>query len=142
MSHMLDGHTQLGMSSKPLNMDSKSRRSVGFRVVLVILLILHLFHAFIQGGGGWRAKHDGLGGAIHRFFAMSFGDPVLSAGLSDFGAVVGMLGFWMYTDLAPNERRHPRTFIWLTIYILFPGLGALLYPLWIRPAHRLATGHG
>jgi hypothetical protein len=70
-------------------------------------------------------------GAIWKFFVLSFKDPVLSAGLSDFAVVATLCATWIY-DLAPEERRRPRTIVWLVIYVLFPGLGALLYPLWIR----------
>lgn len=117
----------------------QGRRSVPATTAVVALLVLHVYHAFLQGGGGWNRRHGGLQGAIPRFFELSFRDPVLSAGLSDFGAVAAVLGYWMYTDIPPEQRRRPRTFVWLTIYTVFPGLGALLYPLWIRPGHRLTS---
>jgi hypothetical protein len=113
---------------------------MGYTIAVVALLGIHVFHALVQGNGGWRGEHGGLSGAILAFFRLSFRDPVLSAGLSDFAAVAGVLGFWMYADLPPQDRRRPRTFAWLALYTLFPGLGALLYPLWIHPGHRLATG--
>ena len=117
-----------------------TRRRAGFTAAVVVLLAFHVWHAFFQGGGGWRRKHDGLLGAIVKFFTLSLGDPVLSAGLSDFGAVAGVLGFWMYSDIPAEQRHRPRTFVWLAVFTLFPGLGALLYPLWIHPGHPLATG--
>lgn len=106
------------------------------KATLVLLLGFHVFHALFQGGGGWNKKHNGLLGAIWKFFALSFKDPVLSAGLSDFAVVATLCATWMYTDLPQEERQRPRTYVWLLIYVLFPGLGALLYPLWIRPGQR------
>lgn len=124
----------------PGMMSADERRRAGYTIAVVALLGFHVFHALIQGKGGWRREHGGLAGAVLGFFRLSFGDPVLSAGLSDFAAVAAVLGFWMYADLSAQERRRPRTFVWLALYTLFPGLGALLYPLWIHPDHRLATG--
>lgn len=125
-----------------------SRRSVqsptggppGRRDALTALTVafvgLHVYHALIQGGGGWRRRHGGLGGAIVAFFRQSADDPVMSAGFSDFAAVATMLGAWMLVELPPEDRRRPRTLAWLGLFVLFPGLGALLYPLWIRPRHE------
>lgn len=107
---------------------------------LAVLLGLHVFHAFAQGDGGWWSEHDGVFNAIWEFFDLSLDDPVLSAGLSDFAVVVVLFGVWMYTDLPPAERRRPRTFAWLASYVVFPGLGALLYLLWLRPTHRVVAG--
>lgn len=112
------------------------KKDRALKATLVALLSLHVFHALFQGGGGWNRKHNGLGGAVWKFFDLSFKDPVLSAGLSDFAVVATLCASWMYTDLPLEERKRPRTYAWLLIYVLFPGLGALLYPLWIRPGQR------
>jgi hypothetical protein len=117
----------------PVNPNGDKR---GLKITLVALLALHFFHARVQGGGGWNTRHKGLLGAIWKFFDLSFKDPVLSAGLSDFAVVATLCGTWMYQDLPVQDRHRPRTYVWLTIFVLFPGLGALLYPLWIRPGAR------
>jgi hypothetical protein len=120
-------------------MTSTNRRRL-LLAVLVVLLGFHLFHAAFQGGGGWWVAHGGILGAIWQFFVLSAQDPVLSAGLSDFVVVATLFGVWMYTDLAPEDRLRPRTFLWLLSYVVFPGLGALLYLLWLRPDHRVVRG--
>ena len=117
---------------------TESTQQRAYKTTLIALLALHLFHALFQGGGGWNRKHNGIFGAIWKFFELSISDPVLSAGLSDFAVIATLLGAWMYADLPEEERNRPRTYLWLLSYVLFPGLGALLYPLWIRKGHRPA----
>lgn len=119
-------------------MNENTRRNL-LLATAIALVALHVFHAFAQGDGGWWNEHENVG-ALWGFFDLSLNDPLLSAGLSDFAVVAVLFGIWMYTDLPPDERRKPRTFAWLASYAIFPGLGALLYLLWLRPAHRVVTG--
>ncbi len=119
-------------------MTEKTRRTA-LLVTAVALVALHVFHALIQGDGGWWGEHDNVG-ALWGFFDLSFNDPLLSAGLSDFAVVAVLFGIWMWADLPQEQRMTPKTGAWLLSYVVFPGLGALLYLLWLRPNHHIVTG--
>lgn len=114
-------------------------RRTALLATAVVLVAFHVFHAFVQGDGGWWNEHDNVG-ALWGFFDLSFNDPLLSAGLSDFTVVAVLFGIWMWADLPAEQRRTPKTAAWLLSYAVFPGLGALLYLLWLRPDHRIVTG--
>ncbi len=101
---------------------------------------LQVYATLFKGHGGFVGQH-GLFGAFPKFFELSTGDPVLLAGLVDFTVVSVILACWMMAELPPQTRwRTASTWIWLISYCIFPGLGALLYLLWLRPEHRLMIG--
>lgn len=106
------------------------------RVATLGFVALHVWHATTQGGGGWRERHGGLWGAIKQFFLLSADDPVLSAGLSDFAVVAVVFGTAVVYELPPEMRGSWRVKVWLVVYTVFPGLGALLYLVWLRPVGR------
>jgi hypothetical protein len=113
---------------------SADRKRQRLAAVTAAFLLLHAYHGLVQGGGGWNKKHHGLRGAIWQFFMLNAKDPVLSAGMSDFVVVAVMFAVWMVNDLPAGQRNSLRVKIWLVIYTLFPGLGALLYRLWLKPS--------
>lgn len=122
------------MSVPTLDDPLRTPRARGLLTVTTVGFVgLHVFHARVQGGGGWRARHGGLLGAIWQFFRLSADDPVLSAGLSDFAVVATLFGMTLVFELPPGQRWTLRTKLWLVLYTLFPGLGALVFLLFLRP---------
>lgn len=109
------------------------RRANTVRALSLGFVALHVYHARSQDGGGWKARHGGLWGAIVAFFRQSKNDPVMSAGLSDFAVVAVVLGTKLLYTLPPETRWSPRTKAWLVLYTVFPGLGALVFPLVMKP---------
>jgi hypothetical protein len=116
-----------------------ARVTRALQVATLGFVALHVWHATAQGGGGWRARHGGLLGAIRAFFVQSADDPVMSAGLSDFVVVAVVLGTTLVYELPPELRGTWRAKALLGIYAVFPGLGALLLVLWTRSVGRAAA---
>lgn len=107
---------------------------------LAVFIPLQVYATLFKGDGGFIGQH-GLFGAFPKFFELMTGDPVLLAGLVDFTVVAVILACWMVAELPAQTRwRTPATWIWLLSYVVFPGLGALLYLVWLRPEHRLMVG--
>jgi len=95
-----------------------------------ILVGVHVFAAVGHGGGGWIEEY-GFPAALWDFFDVSFSDPLLTAGVSDFAVLIVAFAVVMLRLVPADERRTPRTLGWLTLFLVFPGLGALLAPLWL-----------
>lgn len=77
--------------------------------------------------------------AFPEYFALNQGNGLLMAGLTDFMTVALIAAVWMVSD-TPKERRWGlRFFIWLASYIVFPGLGFLVYFLYLNPDHRFVS---
>ncbi|SKF70807.1 Uncharacterised protein [Mycobacteroides abscessus subsp. bolletii] len=119
--------------------DSDRRDRNVLQGMTIGFLALHVWHGTRQGGGGWRTRHGGLWGAIRQFFVLNAKDPVLSAGMSDFLVVATLLGVKLVYELPAEERWTWKTRLLLPIYVLFPGLGALLFFIWLRPLRRSAV---
>src|SRR5215510_13304314 len=108
-------------------------------VILPVFLALQIWAAFFHLGGGIAAKYTFVEG-FTKYFAMSLADPLLMAGLIDFMTIALILLVWLIADLPAGLRWKPRTFVWLISFLVFPGLGLLLYLLWLNPAHALMRG--
>ena len=120
-------------------MTIQARRLLAF-ATLAVFIPLQVYATLFKGDGGFIGQH-GVLGAFPKFFELSTGDPVLLAGLVDFTVVSVILACWMAAELPAQTRwRSPSTWVWLVSYIIFPGLGALLYLIWLRPEHRLMVG--
>jgi hypothetical protein len=104
-----------------------------------LLLLLLVPYAIIQvfAALDWVPKY-GLD-SLDAFIDLSTSDPLLVAAMTDYHVLELIIGVWMLADL-PAPRWRPRTFIWLTAFIIYPGLGPILYFLWLNPGHRLLTG--
>ncbi|EIU23589.1 hypothetical protein MA5S0921_2843 [Mycobacteroides abscessus 5S-0921] len=59
--------------------------------------------------------------------------------MSDFLVVATLLGVKLVYELPAEERWTWKTRLLLPIYVLFPGLGALLFFIWLRPLRRSAV---
>lgn len=108
--------------------------------VLVIFSIAQVYNTFFFDGG--IVGKYGFWEAFPVFFTLSLGDPLLAAGLVDFMTVIGILLVWLITELPRERRWGARTYLWLVSYVVFPGLGLLLYFLWLYPQHRFMSGDG
>lgn len=107
-------------------------------VALIAFVAVQVFAAVAQGDGGWTGEY-GFPAALVDFFDLSLGDPLLTAGVTDFVVLIVAFGFWALADLPAATRWSGRTYAWLVAYGLFPGLGVLLYVLWLRPAARVGA---
>lgn len=107
----------------------------------ILLLVLAGFAAaqtwtvFFHDGG--IVGKYGFLQAFPAFFSISLADPLLAAGLIDFMVVIALALWWMLSELPAAQRRSPRTALWIVSFCVFPGLGMLLYFLWLHPGHRL-----
>lgn len=120
-------------------MTIQTRRMLAW-ATLAVFIPIQVYATFIKGDGGFIGQH-GVFGAFPKFFELSTDDPVLLAGLVDFTVVAVILACWMVAELPTQTRwRSPATWVWLLSYVVFPGLGALLYLVWLRPEHRLMEG--
>ena len=81
----------------------------------------------------------GFWAAFPRYFALHVGNGLLMAGLTDFMMVILIAAVWMIVDTPAERRWKPRFFIWLASYIVFPGLGFLVYFLYLNPDHRFVS---
>lgn len=106
------------------------------RKLLVVLLVPY---AVIQivAALDWIPKYGF--DSLNAFIDLSSSDPLLVAAMTDYHMLELIIGVWMLADL-PRPRWRPRTFMWLTAFIIYPGLGPILYFLWLHPGHRLVTG--
>lgn len=81
----------------------------------------------------------GFWNAFPKFFELNFGNGLLMAGLTDFMMVILIAAVWMIADTPKERRWTPKFFIWLVSYIVFPGLGFLVYFLYLNPDHRFVS---
>lgn len=117
----------------------RTRRRLAL-AALAVFIPLQVYATLFKGDGGFIGQH-GVLGAFPKFFELSTDDPVLLAGLVDFTVVSVILACWMAVELPAQTRwRTASTWVWLVSYCIFPGLGALLYLIWLRPEHRLMVG--
>jgi hypothetical protein len=73
------------------------------------------------------------------YFELHVGNSLLMAGLTDFVLISAISFIWMYSD-TPRERLwKPKFFIWIISFIVFPGLGFLVYFLFLNPDHRFVA---
>lgn len=78
--------------------------------------------------------------SLRAFLDLSSSNPLLVAAMTDYHVLELIIGVWMVADLPRSTRWRPRTFVWLAAFIIYPGLGPILYFLWLNPEHRLMTG--
>lgn len=117
---------------------STAARRTSLLLVLVLFSAAQIYNTFFMDGG--IVGKYGFLEAFPAFFVMSLQDPLLAAGLVDFMTVIGILVVWLLADLPAERRWSAKTWLWLVSYIVFPGLGLLLYFLWLHPRHRFMTG--
>ena len=105
---------------------------------LLLLLLVPYVVIQVVAALDWIPKY-GLD-SLRAFIDLSKSDPLLVAAMTDYHMLELIIGTWMVADL-PRPRWRPRTFVWLAAFIIYPGLGPVLYFLWLNPRHRLVTGH-
>jgi hypothetical protein len=67
----------------------------------------------------------------------SFSESVLAVAFVDFVTLEIVAVTWMLAELPRDRRWSLASFVWLFSFIVYPGLGALLYFLWLHRDHRL-----
>lgn len=107
-------------------------------IAATALVGVHVFAAVVQDDGGWLEQY-GLPDALVDFVDVSFSDPLLTAGVSDFAVLIVAFAVALFSALPAAERATRRSITWLLLYLVFPGLGALLAPLWLRFPERTSA---
>ena len=78
----------------------------------------------------------GFWNAFPEYFALHWGNGLLMAGLTDFMMVIIVSFLWMLTDTPKHLIRSWKFPVWVISYLIFPGLGFLVYFLLLNPQHR------
>ena len=117
---------------------SPAARRLSLLLVFFVFAIAQIYNTFFLDGG--IVGKYGFFNAFPAFFTMSLADPLLAAGLVDFMTVIAILVVWLLAELPAATRWHAKTWLWLVSYIVFPGLGLLLYFLWLNREHRFMKG--
>ena len=112
-------------------MTTSTRRKL-LLLLLVPYTVIQVIAAF-----DWIPKY-GLD-SLDAFIDLSSSDPLLVAAMTDYHMLELIIGVWMVADL-PRPRWRPRTLVWLAAFLIYPGLGPILYFLWLHPRHPLVTG--
>lgn len=100
-------------------------------------MLIQAYWTFAPGIG--IVDKYGFLAAFPKFFELNWGDSLLMAGLTDFMAVILIAAVWMFSE-TPAERRWTAKFWgWLVSYIVFPGLGFLVFFLLLNPDHRFVA---
>jgi hypothetical protein len=120
---------------------SRSTKRAMLFAILVIFLALQGWATFVAHGGG-IAAHYSFKEGFTEYFRMSLADPLMTAGLIDFMTVALILGVFLIMDMAAVKRMGWRLVVFVIAFIIFPGLGLLLYLLWLHPDHPLMRDSG
>ena len=105
---------------------------------LVIYSALYSYFAFTFKGG-WLAN-PGFWLAIPQYLLPMTYDGYLGTAIFDYLVLIPVCLVWALSELPREQRAAPRTIIWSVVYLAFPGLGILLYFLWLQPGNHLASG--
>lgn len=100
-------------------------------------VLLQAYWTFAPGTG--IVDKYGFLEAFPKYFELNWGDSLLMAGITDFMAVITIAFVWMYTETPPERRWTPKFFVWLIGFVVFPGLGFLLFFLLLNPDHRFVA---
>lgn len=116
-----------------------STRRGALIVLLVGFLVLQGYASGVAGNPGWIQKY-GVIGAFIAYIELSLADPIMLAGLIDFLTLGLLAATLMISQMPAAHRWRLSTWVWLIVFVIYPGLGAILYFLWLNPAHSLVTG--
>lgn len=106
-------------------------------IVGVIFIALQAYWLFAPETG--IVHTYGFLEGFSKYFELNQGNSLLMAGLTDFMTTALIVAVWMYRD-TPRERRWtPKFFVWLISYLVYPGLGCLVYFLVLNPDHRFVA---
>ena len=127
----------------PFRIEARKHKLTGLvRVLLLANLVvysaLYSYFAFTQKGG-WLAN-PGFWAAFPEYFRPLAYDGYLGTAIFDYIALIPVCLIWALSELPREQRTAPRTIIWSLVYLAAPGLGILLYFLWLQPGNHLASG--
>ena len=71
-----------------------------------------------------------------QYFALNWGNSLLMAGITDFMTVVIISMVWMITETPVERRWKGKFWVWMVSFIVFPGLGFLMFFLFLNPDQR------
>ncbi len=109
-----------------------SKRAIMWAAFIPFMLV----QAYLTLGPGGIVESYGFLNAFPVYFELSFGDPLLSAGVVDFMVVIIIALLWMLHELREIKPSPAKLTIWIISYLVFPGLGFFLFFLWLYPSHR------
>ena len=116
-------------------MISTKKRAV-MLLILTIFLALQIYAATAAAGGGWYSKYGALN-AFTAYIDLSLADPIMFAGLVDFVTLGALAATLMISQLPKATRWSGATWGWLILFVIYPGLGTLVYFLWLNPGHSM-----
>lgn len=106
-------------------------------IIGVPFVLLQAYWTFAPGTG--ITDTYGFWNGFPKYFELHQGNSLLMAGLTDFIMIELIAFIWMYTETPPERRWKPKFFVWIMSYIVFPGLGFLVYFLLLNPDHRFVA---
>jgi hypothetical protein len=115
---------------------SRSTKRTLFFVIFAAFLALQTWASFVYLDGGIAGRYTFKEG-FTEFVNMSFADPLLTAGFIDFMTIALVFAIILVADIPRGQRMGWRTWVFLIAYIVFPGLGLLLYLLVLFPNSSL-----
>ena len=81
----------------------------------------------------------GIVGGFTEYYPLNQGNSLLMAGFTDFMMVNLIRVVWMTSETPPERRWAFKFFFWLLCFIVFPGLGFLVFFLFLNPDHRFVA---
>ena len=106
-------------------------------VLGVPFLLIQTYWTFAPGTG--IVDRYGFMEAFPKYFELNWGDPLLMAGITDFMTVITIGLVWMISETPKERRWTPKFFVWLVAFVVFPGLGFLMFFLFLNPDHRFVS---
>lgn len=107
-------------------------------IIGIPFVLLQAYWTLAPGTG--FVHTDGFLQAFPKYFELNWGNSLQMAGVTDLVMISVIAWVWMYVDTPPERRWTPKFFVWLISYIVFPGLGFLVYFLVLNPDHRFVAG--
>lgn len=89
-------------------------------------------------GSGIMDRYGPVGG-FTEYFGLNWGNSLLMAGITDFMTVTLIAVVWMISETPKERRWTPKFIFWLICFSVFPGLGFLMFFLFLNPDHRFVS---
>lgn len=81
----------------------------------------------------------GFWNAFPEYFNLHKGNGLLLAGLTDFMFIAVISFIWMVSETPKERRKSLRFLVWIISFIVFPGLGFLVFFLYLNPDHKFVS---